>query len=104
MTCSALTFFAHLVDVPSGRAAPATNQGRMPVAYPMRSPEPAQTGGEHPLQGAGGQAELAMIRNMRGMISATGEMSDRVQAGRMRKFASRTPDFGAVSVLEEVVD
>ena len=28
-----------------------------------------------------------MIRNMRGMISATGEMSDRVQAGRMRKFA-----------------
>ena len=27
-----------------------------------------------------------MIRNMRGMVSAAGEISDRVQAGRMNKF------------------
>ncbi len=28
-----------------------------------------------------------MIRNMRGMTLTAGEMSDRVQAGRMHKFA-----------------
>jgi hypothetical protein len=31
-------------------------------------------------------AEVFMIRNMRGMISAAGEMSNRVRAVRMRKF------------------
>ena len=33
-------------------------------------------------------AKTSMIRNMRGMVSATGEMTDRVQAGRIHKFAS----------------
>jgi len=32
-------------------------------------------------------AELSMIRNMRGMVSAAEAMSDRVQAGRVYKFA-----------------
>ena len=32
-------------------------------------------------------AEITMIRNMRGMVSVTGEASDRVQAGRADKFA-----------------
>jgi hypothetical protein len=31
-------------------------------------------------------AEVSMIRNMRGMVSAAGEISDRVQAGGMHKF------------------
>ena len=31
-------------------------------------------------------AEVSMIRNMHGMASATGEIGDRVQAGRMHKF------------------
>ena len=31
-------------------------------------------------------AEVSMIRNMRGMVSAAGEISDRVQAGKMHKF------------------
>ncbi len=40
-------------------------------------------------------AELSMIRNMLGMVLATGEISDRVQASRVYKFArpgSRTPE------------
>jgi hypothetical protein len=31
-------------------------------------------------------AEISMTRNMRGMMLATGEMSDRIQAGIVRKF------------------
>jgi hypothetical protein len=42
-----------------------------------------------------------MIRDMRGMMSVTREMSDRVQAGCANPL-DRTPGFGAVSVPEEV--
>jgi hypothetical protein len=66
---SALTFFAHLIDVPSGRAVPAANPGRVPVAYPMRSPEPAQAGGE-PLQRCRSCLATASMRSIAHAVTA----------------------------------
>ena len=58
---------------------PVRNQG------PGRSLPGPDAG--HPLQGAGGHGAVSMIRNIRGMILAAEGMSDRVQAGRLHKFA-----------------
>ena len=66
---------------------------------PVRSQGPGRSlpgsGAGHPLYGAGGHGERSTIRNMRGMASAAEERSDRVQAGKVHKFAkldSRTPE------------
>jgi len=41
-------------------------------------------------------ADVSVIRNMRGMIPAAGELSDRVRAGRVLKFAKSDSRTGYV--------
>ena len=66
---------------------PVRNQG------PGRSLPGPDAG--HPLQRAGGHSAVPVFRYIRGISTVTGEMSDRVDTGRCRKFArsgSRTPE------------
>lgn len=87
---------AHLRKTPphTGRLQPSTTRSVDP--RPSR-PERAWTGhGPSPVT-CGGYKEVSMIRSMRGMTLAVSEMCDRVQAGRVHKFAkseSRTPEPG----------
>jgi hypothetical protein len=47
---------------------------------------------------AGGHGENIHDPELHAMVSAAGKMTDRLQAGRMHKFARSEPDSGAVSV------
>ena len=73
------------LDPGASAATPVRTKGQAEPARTGRGPSPAQCGRSR---------GSFMIRNIRGMISAARGMSDRLQAGRVHKFArsdSRTP-------------
>jgi hypothetical protein len=91
------TAWSHRVTIPEppDNQSPGVSLGHSGQKIRARQ-EPARTGrGPSPAQYGRSRGSF-MIRNMRGMISAGREMSDRIQAGRMHKFArldGRTPEL-----------